>query len=86
MRGQLRIYLGAAPGVGKTCKMLQEGLRRLERGTDVVVGYVETHGRPYTAELASELETLPRKDVDYRGTTMQAVSYTHLTLPTNREV
>ncbi len=45
-RGSLRIYLGAAPGVGKTVAMLDEAHRRLERGTDVVVGYVETHGRP----------------------------------------
>ena len=48
-RGRLRIYLGAAPGVGKTFAMLNEGWRRHERGTDVVVGYVETHGRANTA-------------------------------------
>ena len=47
-RGKLRIYLGAAPGVGKTFAMLNEGSRRMHRGTDVVVGYVETHGRPST--------------------------------------
>ena len=47
-RGRLRVYLGAAPGVGKTFAMLNEGHRRLERGTDVVVGYVETHGRAKT--------------------------------------
>ena len=45
-RGELRIYIGAAPGVGKTFAMLNEGWRRQHRGTDVVVGYVETHGRP----------------------------------------
>ena len=45
-RGTLRIYLGAAPGVGKTYAMLNEGCRRAQRGTDVVVGFVETHGRP----------------------------------------
>ena len=50
LRGTLRIYLGAAPGVGKTFAMLGEGLRRVGRGTDVVVGLVETHGRPRTAE------------------------------------
>ena len=50
-RGHLRIYLGAAPGVGKTYKMLGEGQRRLARGTDVVVGFVETHGREHTAEM-----------------------------------
>ena len=49
--GQLRVYFGAAPGVGKTYKMLEEGHRRLERGTDVVVGFVETHGRKHTEEL-----------------------------------
>ena len=49
--GQLRVYFGAAPGVGKTYKMLEEGHRRLARGTDVVIGFVETHGRRLTAEL-----------------------------------
>src|SRR4051812_12795507 len=66
-RGTLRIYLGAAPGVGKTVAMLDEGHRRLERGTDVVVGYVETHGRPHTAALLEGLEVLPRRQVPYRG-------------------
>ena len=51
--GQLRVYFGAAPGVGKTFKMLEEGHRRLERGTDVVVGFVETHGRAHTADVVS---------------------------------
>ena len=50
-RGRLRVYLGAAPGVGKTYAMLGEGHRRAERGTDVVVGFVETHGRQHTAEM-----------------------------------
>ncbi|WP_406289513.1 DUF4118 domain-containing protein [Embleya sp. NBC_00896] len=68
-RGQLRIYLGAAPGVGKTYAMLAEGRRRAERGTDVVVGYVETYGRPRTAALLEGLEVIPRKTVPYRGTT-----------------
>ena len=49
-RGRLRVYLGAAPGVGKTVAMLDEGHRRADRGTDVVVGFAETHGRPRTAE------------------------------------
>ncbi|NMO88497.1 DUF4118 domain-containing protein [Actinomycetospora sp. TBRC 11914] len=67
-RGELRIHLGAAPGVGKTYAALAEARRRLDRGTDVVVGLVETHGRPRTAELLDGLEVLPRKPVEYRGT------------------
>ncbi len=60
-RGELRIYLGMAPGVGKTYAMLGEARRRKERGTDVVVGLVETHGRAKTAELIAELEVVPRR-------------------------
>ena len=63
-RGELRIYLGAAPGVGKTYAMLGEAHRRAERGTDVVVGLVETHGRAKTAALLEGLEVLPRRTVD----------------------
>jgi two-component system sensor histidine kinase KdpD len=66
-RGQLRVYLGAAPGVGKTYKMLEEGRRRRQRGTDVVVGFVETHGRPFTEAMLAGLEALPRKPMAYRG-------------------
>jgi two-component system, OmpR family, sensor histidine kinase KdpD len=66
-RGTLRIYLGAAPGVGKTYAMLNEGRRRGSRGTDVVVGYVETHGRPNTAAQIGDLEIVPRHVVHYRG-------------------
>ncbi len=66
-RGSLRIYLGAAPGVGKTVAMLDEAHRRLSRGTDVVVGYVETHGRSHTAAMLEGLEVLPRRTVEYRG-------------------
>ncbi len=66
-QGQLRVYLGAAPGVGKTYKMLEEGRRRGERGTDVVIGFVETHGRKHTAEMIGALEAVPRKQVSYRG-------------------
>src|SRR6266536_3134287 len=66
-RGHLRIYLGAAPGVGKTYKMLGEGQRRLTRGTDVVVGFVETHGREHTAEMLDGLEVVPRRIIDHRG-------------------
>ena len=69
-RGCLRIYLGAAPGVGKTHGMLSEGRRRAARGTDVVVGLVETHGRPRTAEAAEGLEVVPRRTVEHRGATL----------------
>ena len=65
--GRLRLYLGMAPGVGKTYRMLEEGHRRLERGTDVVVGYVEVHGRPRTAALIEGLEVVPRIRVEYQG-------------------
>ncbi|HZZ49583.1 MAG TPA: DUF4118 domain-containing protein [Pseudonocardia sp.] len=67
-RGALRIYLGSAPGVGKTFAMLGEARRRADRGTDVVVGIVETHGRPRTAALIEGLETVPRLHTTYRGT------------------
>ena len=66
-RGQLRIYLGAAAGVGKTYALLSEGHRRAERGADVVVGFAETHGRPQTAALIEGLEVVPRKKLAYRG-------------------
>ena len=68
-RGQLRIYLGAAPGVGKTYAMLAEAQRRRSRGTDVVAALVEAHGRRLTQEMAEGLETIPRRTVHYRGTT-----------------
>jgi two-component system sensor histidine kinase KdpD len=69
-RGRLRVYLGAAPGVGKTYKMLEEGHRRWERGTDVVVGYVETHGRAHTQAMVGGLEVVPRATVEYRGSAL----------------
>jgi K+-sensing histidine kinase KdpD len=65
--GRFRIYLGAAPGVGKTYAMLSEGRRRRARGADVVAGFVEAYGRPATEELIDGLEVIPRKVVDYRG-------------------
>jgi two-component system, OmpR family, sensor histidine kinase KdpD len=70
-RGKLRVYLGMAPGVGKTYAMLDEGKRRLGRGTDVVVGVVETHGRAHTAERLEGLEVVPRAELTYRGTTFE---------------
>jgi two-component system sensor histidine kinase KdpD len=65
-RGKLRIYLGAAPGVGKTYAMLSEAHRRIERGTDCVVGVVEHHGRPRTEVMLRGLEDVPRREVAYR--------------------
>jgi two-component system, OmpR family, sensor histidine kinase KdpD len=66
--GKFRVYLGAAAGVGKTCAMLDEGWRRFQRGADVVVGFVETHKRPYTVEQLRDLPVVPRKRVRYRET------------------
>ncbi|MEQ8145945.1 DUF4118 domain-containing protein [Streptomyces sp. OP7] len=68
-RGKLRIYLGAAPGVGKTYAMLSEAHRRTERGTDCVVAFVEHHGRPRTEVMLHGLEQVPRQDIAYRGST-----------------
>ncbi len=68
-RGNLRVYLGMAPGVGKTFAMLDEGNRRRERGADVLVGIVETHGRPRTQEKLEGLTILPRKEMVYAGRT-----------------
>ena len=70
-RGRLHIYLGAAPGVGKTYSMLDEGWRRRSRGADVVVGYVETHGRARTQEQLRDLPVVPRRAVEYRGATLE---------------
>ncbi|MBI3690618.1 MAG: universal stress protein, partial [Mycolicibacterium aromaticivorans] len=64
----MRIYLGAAPGVGKTFAMLGEAHRRLERGTDLVAAVVETHGRQKTADLLSGIEVIAPRYIDYRGT------------------
>ncbi|QDY75813.1 sensor histidine kinase [Streptomyces qinzhouensis] len=68
-RGKLRIYLGAAPGVGKTYAMLSEAHRRIERGTDCVVAFVEHHKRPRTEVMLHGLEQIPRREMEYRGTT-----------------
>src|ERR1700693_448264 len=66
-RAWIRVYLGYAPGVGKTFAMLHEGQRRRERGTDVVIGLVETYGRPQTMNAIGDLEVIPRKRIEYRG-------------------
>jgi two-component system, OmpR family, sensor histidine kinase KdpD len=69
--GHFRIYLGAAAGVGKTYAMLSEGLRRRERGTDVAIGFVECHGRTHTEAMIGDLEVVPRKKVNYRGSVLE---------------
>jgi len=65
--GRFRIYLGAMAGVGKTCAMLDEGWRRLQRGADVVIGLVETHGRSHTQELIRDIPVIPQRVVTYQG-------------------
>jgi len=65
--GVFKLFLGYAPGVGKTYSMLSEAIRRHSRGEDVVIGVVETHGRKATAELATQLEQVPRRKVEYKG-------------------
>ena len=67
-QGIFKLFLGYAPGVGKTYSMLSEGIRRYSRGEDVVVGVVETHGRKAVADLAAKLEAIPRKQIEYKGT------------------
>ena len=70
-RGRLKIFLGAAPGVGKTYEMLSAARARYQEGADVVVGVVETHGRRETEALLDGLEAIPRRPVDYRGHTLE---------------
>ena len=67
-RGVFKLFLGYAPGVGKTYSMLSEAIRRSSRGEDLVIGIIETHGRKGIQELASQLEAVPRKKIDYKGT------------------
>ena len=69
--GLFKLILGYAPGVGKTYNMLSEAIRRHRRGEDVVIGVIETHGRRVTAELASQLENVPRRKIEYRGTVFE---------------
>jgi len=70
-RGRLRIYLGMAPGVGKTYAMLNEGRRRKQRGTDVVAGFVETYNRPLTSQAIGNLEVVPRNKIEYKGVILE---------------
>ena len=67
----MRVYLGMAPGVGKTYTMLGEGARRAERGTDVVVAFVEDHGRPHTREMVAGWRSCPRRRIEHRGATFE---------------
>ena len=70
-RGRLKIFVGFAAGVGKTFEMLTEANRRRERGQDVIVGYVETHGRKGTSEQIGDLPVVPRRKIEYRGSTFE---------------
>jgi two-component system, OmpR family, sensor histidine kinase KdpD len=70
-KGTFKLLLGYAPGVGKTYAMLSEGIRRRSYGEDVVIGIVETHGRKGIAELAQQLEAVPRKKIEYKGTVFE---------------
>ena len=99
VQGKLRIFFGAAAGVGKTYAMLEAAQEARSDGVDVVVGWVQMHGRPETEALLEGLEVLPPRLIEHAGKQLQEfdldaalkrrptpVSYTHLTLPTNREV
>jgi two-component system sensor histidine kinase KdpD len=70
-RGRLKVYLGFAAGVGKTYEMLQEGHRLKRQGVDVVIGFVETHGRAETAAQIGDLEQVPRRRIEYKGVTLE---------------
>lgn len=73
-RGKLKIFIGYAPGVGKTYSMLNEGNRRYKRGQDVVVGYAEAHGREETDKQIGDLETIPLKEIEYNGVVMKEMN------------
>ncbi|GLV56166.1 hypothetical protein KDH_30090 [Dictyobacter sp. S3.2.2.5] len=75
-RGRLRVYLGASAGVGKTYAMLNEGRRRKERGSDVVIGYVETHKREQTRSQIGDLEIIPRQTIAYKGVQLEEMDTT----------
>jgi two-component system sensor histidine kinase KdpD len=70
-RPRLRVYIGAAPGVGKTCKMLEDAHETRSRGIDVVIGFIDTHGRAETQALIGDLEIIPRKRIEYKGVTLE---------------
>src|SRR6266496_5931552 len=70
-QGIFKLFLGYAPGVGKTYNMLSEGIRRNSRGEDVVIGLVETHGRIGVGDLSAKLEAVPRRMMDYKGASFE---------------
>lgn len=73
-RGHLKIFIGYAPGVGKTYTMLNEANRRAKRGEDVVVGYVESHGRLETDQQIGDLEVVPRQKIQYNNVTLEEMN------------
>jgi two-component system sensor histidine kinase KdpD len=73
-RGRLKLYIGFAAGVGKTYRMLEEAHALKKRGVDVVIGFIETHGRPETEALVHELEIVPLRQVEYRGVVIEEMS------------
>jgi two-component system sensor histidine kinase KdpD len=77
-RGRLKLYIGFAAGVGKTYRMLEEAHALKKRGVDIVVGFVETHGRADTAALVDGLEVVPRREVEYRGVTIEEMSLNNI--------
>ena len=82
--GKLRIFVGAAPGVGKTYEMLQQAHARRKDGYDVVVGIVETHGRKETEALLEGLEVVPRRRVEYKGQSLEEMDLKMPSLPAGR--
>src|SRR5271167_1258914 len=70
-KGHLKVFLGMAPGVGKTYRMLEEGVAEADSGRDVAIGYLETHGRAETLAQAEGLEIIPRRHLSYRGTPLE---------------
>src|SRR5262245_2509955 len=73
-RGKLKVYIGSAAGTGKTYRMLQEAHALRKRGVDIVVGFVETHGREETEALIEGLELVPRQRIEYRGVTLEEMN------------
>src|ERR1700745_4531776 len=70
-RGRLKIFFGSPPGVGKTYAMLQAAQQKLQQGTEVVIGIVETHGRKETEALTEGMPIMPRSQIEYRGTKLE---------------